>query len=402
MQIKYKNVILRDMRESDIEDEIRWNTVETQWALWDGPWEMEKELAHFNPEEHRKKELEWLAKPKPDHRLSLEIETADGVHIGCVSTYCIDEDFQWAQLSGEEERKSVRWAVGIDIHEPAYWSSGWGTQALTAYLFYHIAEGYTDLYTQTWSGNLRMIGLAEKLGFRECCRKVGLRQVRGETYDGLTFRLDLEAFETYLAQAGGKVKIQKPPKLELYIPRERDMWFVQKMYADPDTMAYNAGWPVSYFGYHPDTGCIDFPESQWADKVQRLTGHEPDRFYALVREVETGEFVGEVNFQFAPSEKWYDMGIVIYAPFRGKGYSRPALELLLRHAFVDCGIARLHNSFENERSSALAIHKQVGFRQVGTSQWTRFGKPVTCLELELTREAYLAQYGERETTPGKS
>lgn len=42
-----------------------------------------------------------------------------------------------------------------------------------------------------------MIGLAEKLGFRECCRKPGLRRVRGEVYDGLTFRLDPERFSRW-------------------------------------------------------------------------------------------------------------------------------------------------------------------------------------------------------------
>ena len=51
-----------------------------------------------------------------------------------------------------------------------------------------------EAYTQTWSGNQRMIGLARKLGFRESMRKPGLRRVRGTAYDGLTFRLDLDAF----------------------------------------------------------------------------------------------------------------------------------------------------------------------------------------------------------------
>ena len=29
MQIQYKNIILRDYCESDIDDEVRWNTIET-------------------------------------------------------------------------------------------------------------------------------------------------------------------------------------------------------------------------------------------------------------------------------------------------------------------------------------------------------------------------------------
>lgn len=198
MEIKYQNVVLRDMKESDIEDEIRWYTEETQWALWDAPWEMEEVLREFDPEKHRKSSLEWIAVRKPDHRLSLEIDTADGVHIGAVSAYCISENFDWFKLSGEEERQSLNWAVGIDINESAYWSGGWGSQALAAWVRYHLEEGYTNLYTQTWSGNFRMIGLAEKLGFVECDRVPGKRQVRGGTYDGLTFKLDEAAFWAFV------------------------------------------------------------------------------------------------------------------------------------------------------------------------------------------------------------
>lgn len=198
MEIKHQNIVLRDMRESDIEDEIRWYTVETQWALWDAPWEMEEVLREFDPEKHRQSSLEWIAARKPDHRLSLEVETADGVHIGSVSAYCINEDFNWQKVTGEEERRKLNWAVGIEISESAYWSAGWGTQALTAFIRYHLEEGYTNLYTQTWSGNFRMIALAKKLGFVECNREHGNRQVRGGTYDGLTFRLDEAAFRRFL------------------------------------------------------------------------------------------------------------------------------------------------------------------------------------------------------------
>ena len=59
------------------------------------------------------------------------------------------------------------------------------------------AWGEPDIYTQTWSGNSRMIHIAETMGFEECCRKVGMRTVRGEAYDGLTFRLNKEKYETF-------------------------------------------------------------------------------------------------------------------------------------------------------------------------------------------------------------
>lgn len=387
MQIKYQNIILRDMRESDIDDEIRWYTTETDWALWDAPWETEEEVRSFDPEKHRQKELEWIGTRKHDHRLNLEIDTAGGVHIGAVSAYCIDENFEWRKLSAEEDRQKLNWALGIDICDGTYWSGGWGTQALTAFVKYHLEAGYANLYIQTWSGNARMVGLAKKLGFRECCRKKGIRQVRGGTYDGLTFRLDREAFEEHC-------RALEAPALELYIPKVEDMWFTKEMQADPETMAYNAGWDVCYPGYHPDTGCIDFPESEWAAKHARLVGHEPDQFYAFVRERKTGQFVGEVNYHYSPSENWYDMGIVLYAPCRGLGYGSLALDLLLHRAFVVNGIPKLHNSFEPTRGPGLAIHRKAGFRQVGTGSMGRFGRPVELLELELTREEYLAARAE--------
>ncbi len=197
MKIQYKNIVLRDMETRDIDDDIRWNTVETQWADWDAPWEKDDP---FDPEEYRQTQLERLAKPRTGaHRWAFEIDTTQGVHIGSVSAYCIAGDYEWQESApeGEEARRAAWWALGIDINAPTYWSGGWGTQALTAFVRYQLEEGYEHLYTQTWSGNFRMVGLAEKLGFRECRRKAGFREVRGKFYDGLTFRLDRAAFEAF-------------------------------------------------------------------------------------------------------------------------------------------------------------------------------------------------------------
>lgn len=386
MQIPYLNILLRDMEEKDIADEIRWHTAETAWADWDAPWEMEEVLATFDPEKHRQEELEWMSKPKPDHRVSLELD-AEGVHIGSVNAYCLDENLDWKALEPGEDRMAQRWAVGIDICESAYWSGGWGARALTGYIHYHLKEGYTDLYTQTWSGNLRMIALAQKLGFRECKRKPGIRQVRGGTYDGLTFKLDVEAFERHRA------KLERE-SLELYIPKMEDMAFRREMMENPATMAYNAGWEVSYPGYHPDTGCIDFPRSEWAEAHARLTGEMPHSFYAYLRERSSGAFMGEVNFSPSSDGPWCEMGVVLHAPYKGRCYGRAALTLLAEKAFADRGVPALRNTFEPERAAALAIHRDLGFREVGRDSMDRFGKPQELLVLELTREDYLRQ---RET-----
>lgn len=388
MQLKYKNIILRDFVKRDIEDEIRWNTVETQWALWDGPWEMEKKLQEFNEEEERKELQKYLEKPKEGHRWSFEIDTAEGVHIGSVNAYCIDEDCNWQKMLPREEWQNGRWAVGIDISESSYWSGGYGTKALTAFVRYCMEEGYTNLYTQTWSGNTRMIGLAHKLGFRECCRKEGFRKVRGGLYDGLTFSLDAEAFAEHCR------RMEETEELELHIPSVEDMRFAQVLQEDPATMSYNAGWDIDYDGYHSDTGCIDLPREKWAEKHRRMVGHEPNCFYAFVREKKSSRFICEVNFHYTDENNWYDMGVLVYAPYRGSGYGSKCLELLLHHAFVACGISRLHNNFEETRTEAMAIHQKAGFRRIGESEMLRFGKPVRIIDLMLTREEYFSLHPE--------
>lgn len=194
MEIKFQGIVLRDTKESDIDDEIRWNTIETEWSLWDAPWEMEEWLPTFDPVKFRADELEALKKPTSGFRWGMEVDTADGIHIGSVNTYLVDESYAWIKLKDVKDGQRVFYTVGIEINEPAYWNHGIGTQALAAYIQYHLDNGHNDICLQTWSGNIRMLRCAEKLGFSICEREIGIREVRGGIYDGLTFYLDVDKF----------------------------------------------------------------------------------------------------------------------------------------------------------------------------------------------------------------
>lgn len=178
-------VILRDMIESDIDDYVRWFTSETEWMNWDAPWENEEEDAAPDPDRERK---DWAAcyeaqkKLTPDAvRFRYEIE-ADGAHIGWVSAYT-----DLGYLDNPEEIP----ALGIDLPDPNVRGKGIGAQALRLFIHYYVKKGYRSFYTQTWSGNVRMARLAEKLGFREVCRKRDYKQVNGEWFDAVTWRLDV-------------------------------------------------------------------------------------------------------------------------------------------------------------------------------------------------------------------
>ena len=195
MELRNTKVILRPMRGEDIADRIFWETEDTEWQLWDGPWDYEGK----SPEE-RAAALEqaralWEARvaapagPGPARRLEICLNAPGAPHIGWLSAYPIDDQCCISE-TGE------RCAVGLTIPGGAARGKGYGFAALCLYIRYLLDCGVAEVYTQTWSGNVRMIALAEKLGFRLFLRKPGLRTVRGARYDGLTFRLDVERFSS--------------------------------------------------------------------------------------------------------------------------------------------------------------------------------------------------------------
>ena len=90
--------------------------------------------------------------------------------------------------------------------------------------------------------------------------------------------------------------------------------------------------------------------------------------------------VGEVCWHGMGS----DMGVVIRADYRGKGYGREALGLLMARAFGHPEITRLRNTFETDRDPAMRLHLSMGFVPVGTED----GLTV----VEMTRERYVNRY----------
>ena len=190
--------------------------------------------------------------------------------------------------------------------------------------------------------------------------------LRKSWYSGLGFQ----------AEKAGLVEEAKEMRndLQLYIPHQEDGWFYVKMMTDPETMAYNAPW-------FPPDGCIPAPEAEWLEMQNSLIGKEPESFYAFLQRKSDGAFVGDVNYHQNSAQGWHDMGIVIYAPERGKGYGKQGLCLLMERAFKVDGIPRLHNDFETTRGAACHIHQALGFRETGTKDGI--------IHLEITREEYL-------------
>ena len=176
-----------------------------------------------------------------------------------------------------------------------------------------------------------------------------------------------------------------PERLRLRVPAPGELDYRRRLMADPATMAYNRGYDLDFEGYHRETGCIDFPEGDWADWYDGFVGREPERYCAYIARESDGAFIGEVNLHRSPEGGWHDMGIVLEARYRGMGYAEEALSLLLRHAFEAMGATAVRNEFEEVRQAALRTHLACGFREIRRADGV--------VTLEITREDYRRYQG---------
>ena len=139
--------------------------------------------------------------------------------------------------------------------------------------------------------------------------------------------------------------------LELYEPRIEDLWFKKKMMDDEQTMAYNQAYG----------GTIPFPKEKWTNWHQRwITDHGGKRFYRYIQDNDA--FVGEVAYYFDEERQIYIADVVIYAPYRGKGYGRKALQLLCEIA-KENGIKELYDDIAIDNSS-VELFLKCGFEEV--------------------------------------
>ncbi len=179
-------------------------------------------------------------------------------------------------------------------------------------------------------------------------------------------------------------------QISLHIPSYDELWYRQKLMADPATMSYNRGYSLPFEGYDKNTGCIAFPPKQWRQWYDRFIGHEPERFYAYVVRLTDGAFIGEVNLHKTPDMAAYEMGIVLESRYRGHGYAAQALKLLLAHAFESLHADAVCNEFEKTRQAAVRAHLAVGF--------SLYGEHNGLLCLRITRQDYYEKTAHIPTT----
>jgi RimJ/RimL family protein N-acetyltransferase/ribosomal protein S18 acetylase RimI-like enzyme len=208
MVIHGGQVNLRDRRVTDLEDYQRWFAPGLAWQRWDAPWEPATPL----DEEARQRWQERLAEPPPEPRTGLEIETAEGRHIGWVNSYWVDERTRWRDC-------------GIGIAEEDVWGRGLGREAFALWVGYLLtAHDLPRVGVGTWSGNQRMIRVAARVGMREEGRFLDARLVEGRCYDAVRWGVTRAEWERYQAPRVDGLRRYTPADWEATVELTRQLF----------------------------------------------------------------------------------------------------------------------------------------------------------------------------------
>lgn len=184
---KEYNIKLRELEVNDLEDYFNLNHPDREYHKYDGPYYPHKseEALRLFVQELKAKFINGEQHILPNKKLI--IDTNAGTILGQVNWYWKSIETLWLE-------------VGIVLYDSTVWGYGIGKSALTLWIneVFHIHPQIIRIGLSTWSGNLRMIGLAEKLGMkREACYRKA-RIVNGAYYDSISYGILKEEWESYI------------------------------------------------------------------------------------------------------------------------------------------------------------------------------------------------------------
>lgn len=125
----------------------------------------------------------------------------------------------------------------------------------------------------------------------------------------------------------------------------------RKMLCDEQTTFYN----------HAYGGTISFPKEKWESWYNRwVLEPENNRFYRYIKE--NDNFLGEVAYHYDEERRIYIADVIIYAPYRGKGYGSQALLQLCEVAKCN-GVYTLYDDIAIDNPS-VTLFLKCGFEEV--------------------------------------
>lgn len=146
-------------------------------------------------------------------------------------------------------------------------------------------------------------------------------------------------------------------KLKLHTPTENELKYRRHLVADEKTMAYNA--PYGENG----TGCYYKTITQVKEWYKNWN-NETTNFYAYIKINEIDIPIGEVSIHYSEYYNKHIVGIIIENCYRGKGYAKTALKLLIDYAFYKLGLDEIADDIPIDRKNADKLFLDVGFTRV--------------------------------------
>lgn len=174
MKITNQNIILRDWEKPDLETYLKWNSGHHRWMDFNGPYypkkTTEEVLSFIKKCQLKIDSNDWKI---PRQRMVIA-EVSTNQLIGTVSWYWQSEETNWK-------------SIDIAIYDDKQWGKNIGFEALQLWISYLFTADKTlvRLDLRTWSGNIGMMNLATKLGFREEARFRKARIVNGAYFDSI-------------------------------------------------------------------------------------------------------------------------------------------------------------------------------------------------------------------------
>ena len=253
-----------------------------------------------------------------------------GLPIGSIALH------QDCDLAEEDDEAELGYWLGT-----RYWGMGIVPEAARRLLRHAFEDLKLErIWCGYYNGNERSRRVQEKLGFRYQWTTEGLYipQV-GETRTGNVSLMTKEDWD------------RNKSTISVISPGYRDLWFRQMMLADPETMSYNHSWG----------GTIDFPRDDWKDWYDHwIEDNEGKRFYRFIADG-TGAFLGEIAYHLDEKNGIHIADVIIYAPFRRKGFGALALEYLCQCA-KENGISELYDDIAID-NPAISLFLSHGFSE---------------------------------------
>ena len=174
LKFKSKRLTLRDWESKDLPLYRTWNTGRYPWMDFNGPYypqmteeQVEEEIQKFE------KQIAQIDNQLPRKRMVIASKETDRL-IGTVSWYWQSQETHWK-------------SIGIAIYDESNWGKGLACEALSLWIdhLFDVAPHIVRLDLRTWSGNIGMMKVAEKLGFKEEARFRKARIVNGQYYDSI-------------------------------------------------------------------------------------------------------------------------------------------------------------------------------------------------------------------------